>query len=305
MSLINVSKKQFVLSWDVKENERGLSLFDYLRVKKQISSRLLKKLKQEKNLIRVNNKHQTVRYQIQAGDKVSLYFPEEEKGVFMIPEAIDFQIVYEDPHILIVNKPAGILTIPSGLNRSGTLANGILHYYKQNNYPYTVHVVTRLDRDTSGLVLIAKHAYSHSLLSKDQNKKINRRYYALVNGLMPQKNGMIDAPIGRSESSIIERQVTPKGKRAITYYQRKKLVNDLSLLNIQLETGRTHQIRVHFAHINYPLLGDGLYGCPNGNEIRTQLHCYELEFVHPMTEELLRFKEPLPDDFKQHLIDKQ
>lgn len=303
--MIDVQENTFSLKWQVRQKEAGKTLNDYLRIEKRISSRLLKKLKQKKNLIRVNNKHQTVRYQLKAGDVVSLHFPEEEKGVFMRPEAIDIEIVYEDPHILIVNKPAGMMTIPSGLNRSGTLANGILHYYKQNNYPYTVHVVTRLDRDTSGLVLIAKHTYSHSLLSENQNNKIKRRYYALVKGQVPARRGMINAPIGRSENSIIERQVTRRGKAAVTYYKRKQISNNLSLLDVQLATGRTHQIRVHFASINHPLLGDSLYGCECGNDIKTKLHCYALEFTHPITQETLIFQEALPHKFKYYLIDKQ
>src|SRR5699024_42782 len=152
-------------------------------------------------------------------------------------------------------------TAPSPHNQTGTVANGLLAYYEVNNIPYTVHAVTRLDKDTSGLLLIAKHRYSHSLLATSQLAgKVQRQYKAVIGGHLLDKEGTINAPIGRKADSIIERAVVKNGKEAITHYKVEAESEKYSFLDVELETGRTHQIRVHFSSIGHPVAGDSLYG---------------------------------------------
>jgi len=174
-----------------------------------------------------------------------------------------------------------------------------LGYYESNKIPYTVHVVTRLDRDTSGLLLVAKHRYSHSLLAKAQKLgKIKRTYKAIVEGNLEKVQGTIDLPIGRKQGSIIEREVNESGKRAITKYKTIKKFSSHSFIEVELETGRTHQIRVHFSHIGHPLVGDDLYGGNRMNIDRQALHCYKLRFEHPFTKETIELESKLPADMK-------
>src|SRR5699024_3592746 len=219
------------------------------------------------------------------------------------PENIPLHIVYEDEHILIVDKPSGIATIPSQLHANGTVANGILYYYEKKKLPYTIHIVTRLDKDTSGLVVVTKHQYCHSLLTVLQRKnEIAREYEAVVSGQLRKKEATICAPIGRKSDSIIERTVTPDGKKAVTHYRVIKETEDVSLVRIRLETGRTHQIRVHFAHIGHPLVGDSLYGKDPTyvNLLKRQtLHCAYVRFQHPFTKEFIEVNSPLADDIKR------
>ena len=225
-----------------------------------------------------------------------------EEG-FETLEAIDYplDILFEDEHFLVINKPFGVASIPS-VNHSNTIANFIKGYYVKQNYEnQQVHIVTRLDKDTSGLMLFAKHGYAHARLDKQlQRKSIEKRYYALVKGeghLDPQ--GEIIAPIARDEDSIITRRVAKSGKYAHTSYRIVASYGDIHLVDIRLHTGRTHQIRVHFSHIGFPLLGDDLYGGSLEHGIQRQaLHCHFLSFYHPFLEEQLEISSPLPDDFK-------
>ena len=235
------------------------------------------------------------------GDEVVIDIPPEEG--FETLEAIDYplDILFEDDHFLIINKPSGVASIPS-VNHSNTIANFIKGYYVKQNYEnQQVHIVTRLDRDTSGLMLFAKHGYAHARLDKQlQRKAIEKRYYALVKGdghLEPQEE--IIAPIARDEDSIITRRVAKGGKYAHTSYQIVASYGNIHLVDIRLHTGRTHQIRVHFSHIGFPLLGDDLYGGSLDHGIERQaLHCHYLSFYHPFLEEQLVLECPLPDDFE-------
>ncbi|MCR1835481.1 RluA family pseudouridine synthase [Oceanobacillus caeni] len=279
----------------------GMTIRDYLMEYHRFSRRILIAVKQEGKIL-INGIPQTVRYGLKEGDLLEISFPKEQIGEYMIKEEMDLSIVYEDDSIIVVDKPAGIATIPSLHHPTGTVANGILGYYEKHAIPYTVHVVTRLDRDTSGLLLIAKHRYSHSLLSTAQKAgKVKRRYKALVEGNLKKDNGTIDAPIDRKEGSIIERTVKETGKRAVTHFKVEKRLPLHTLVNVQLETGRTHQIRVHFSHINHPLAGDDLYGGKTDHMKRHALHCYKLAFKHPFTKECIELKSTLPGDMKELL----
>ncbi|MFD1169110.1 RluA family pseudouridine synthase [Oceanobacillus caeni] len=289
------------MKWMINSEHVGMMIRDYLKEYQRFSRRILTAVKLEGKIL-INGIPQTVRYSLKEGDLLEISFPKEQVGEYMVKDEMDLSIVYEDDSVIVVDKPAGIATIPSLHHPTGTVANGILGYYEKHNIPYTIHVVTRLDRDTSGLLLIAKHRYSHSLLSTAQKAgKIKRRYKALVEGDLMKDSGTINAPIDRKEGSIIERMVKETGKRAVTHFKVEKRLPLHTLVNIQLETGRTHQIRVHFSHINHPLAGDDLYGGKTDYIKRHALHCYKLAFEHPFTKEYIQLESNLPSDMKELL----
>lgn len=287
------------LSWRVKSLENK-TLLNYLYEDLSFSTNLIKQAKSHEGLILVNNKERTVRHIIKNGDNIVIKLPKVDKGMYMQPTDIPLSVLYEDEHLLIVNKQANQATVPSALHKKNTLANSLLFHYEKNNLPYTVHVVTRLDRDTSGIVIIAKHRYCHSLLGNEKSK-INRKYFALITGKLTKKQSQINLPIGRSRYSIIERCVTSSGKSAVTNYKVMKEYTDYSLVEVTLETGRTHQIRVHFSHIDHPLLGDDLYGGDQSLINRQALHCSQVSFIHPFTDEPLLCEAELPKDMSDLL----
>nr|WP_325063407.1 RluA family pseudouridine synthase [Gracilibacillus salitolerans] len=288
------------LKWKVSKQYDGLLLREYLLEVRGISRRILTAIKFEGGKLLVNNSNVTVRHPLSENDEVEVIFPPENRSELLVPEPIPIDIVYEDEDILVLNKAPHITTIPSSHHPSNTLANGIIHYYDQQQVPYTVHVVTRLDRDTSGLLLIAKHRYSHSILFQDQHEcTVNRRYQAIVAGHLTEKKAVLDNPIDRAPDSIIERMVASTGKKAVTHYQVKDELKDISLVEIKLETGRTHQIRVHFSSIGHPLIGDSLYDGDTTKLKRQALHCHKLAFNHPLTKERMEFEIPLADDLEE------
>ena len=242
------------------------------------------------------------------GDVVTIEIPDEEEHETLVPVKHDLNIAYEDEHFLIINKPHGYASIPSVLH-SNTIANFVKHYYLEQNYPNKqVHIVTRLDKDTSGLMLFAKHGYAHARLDKQlQNKTIEKRYYALVSGKGELADkGEIIAPIARSDDSIITRCVHPSGKYAHTSYEAVAHFGEVALVDIRLHTGRTHQIRVHFSHIGFPLLGDDMYGGSMDYGITRQaLHCHYLRFVNPYTNEEIIQTTNLTDDFDSVIMELQ
>ncbi|MBU5595204.1 RluA family pseudouridine synthase [Amphibacillus sp. MSJ-3] len=268
-------------------------LRDFLRSFIGLSRNMIKILKFEGGQILVNDEIVNVRTRLTTGDQVEVIFPMEERAPSLKPEAIELEIVYEDDFILIINKPAKMPVIPSMTYPSGTIANGLIAYYDQLGLDYTAHIVTRLDRNTSGLMLVAKQQFCHSLFHKVE---IDRYYQAIVKGEIQEKGGTIDAPIGRDPDSIIARTVRKDGQKAITHYQVIRHNDESTIVDIQLETGRTHQIRVHFAHLGHPLLGDDLYGGPVEQIDRQALHCVSLAFTHPVTKEKLSFHSEWPPD---------
>lgn len=292
------------MSWTVSQLKESKALVDYLNINLSFSKRLIKSAKSPEALLSVNGKRRTVRYEVTNGDQIVIRFPKEKENTTLKATKQKLDIIYEDDHLMVLNKEAGQVTIPSVNQRETSLSNGILYYYKLKNLPYTVHIVTRLDRDTSGLVLVAKHQYAHSLLAiKQQKDEITRVYVGFINGSLKDKASTINAPIGRSPHSIIEREVTESGSPAITHYKVIKEYIDYSYLKIRLETGRTHQIRVHFSYLGHPLVGDDLYGNKSKYIKRQALHCKTLAFIHPITEEKLQLNASLPKDLLK-LIDK-
>jgi 23S rRNA pseudouridine1911/1915/1917 synthase len=297
-------KKFFEISWIVTEAESPVLLREFLK-NKQISKAALTDIKFHGGALFVNESEVTVRTALSNGDVVKVFFPPEKQSDSMEAEKIKLDIVYEDEHFLVINKPPGMPTIPSLYKPKGSLAAGVLFYYQVNNIPSTFHAVNRLDKDTSGIVLVAKHRYAHFLMSKkQQDKTIKREYIALVHGELQNEKGTINSPIGRNPKSIIERMVREDGQPSITHFEKLDYVSkyDLSKVRLKLETGRTHQIRVHMASIGHPLIGDDLYGGSIELIERQALHSEQTKFIHPFTGEEVQVTVELPDDMKNLLF---
>lgn len=255
--------------------------------------------------ILLNRQAVTVRHSIQEGDVMTLIAPDEIGHETVVPAAEGVEVVYEDRDVLVVNKPVGVVSIPSIKNPSTSMANRLRGYYVQQGYAdQVIHIVTRLDRDTSGLMLIAKHRLAHALLDRQiQARQINKIYFAISSRADWLSHGLISAPIARDEDSIITRRVHSTGKVAETEYWLEESLKDSSLLKLQLHTGRTHQIRVHMKHLGGPLLGDDLYGGPLQAPLTRQaLHCGELSFRQPFTDELIIVKQALPSDMQEWIL---
>lgn len=270
----------------------------------EISKTALTDIKFAGGAIRVNGEEVTVRRPLQEGDDLSVLFPLEKVSESMQGEDIPLHILYEDSSLMVLYKSAGMSTIPSREHPRGSLANALIGYYEKINLAATVHIVTRLDRDTSGLVLVAKHRHIHHLLSKQQRGgQIKRVYEALAEGVFSSKRGTIERPIGRKKDSIIEREVQEEGQYACTHYEVIKQNEAFAHVRLILETGRTHQIRVHLFHLGHPLLGDDLYGGQRQAIKRQALHCAQLTFFHPIKKESLHFSFPLPTDMEEVLLE--
>lgn len=266
-----------------------------------ISKKLLAKIKFQGGKILVNDTEQNVLFSLKTHDIVTVVIPDEEAHETLLADDVPIEIIFEDEHLLVVNKPAGIASIPAQYHPRGTMANRVKAYYVAQGYAdQVVHVVTRLDRDTSGLMLFAKHGFAHAKLDQSlQQKEFVKKYQALVTGKVEdlKEHGSISLPIGRDLSSLLKRQVIETGQKAETEYWLKKRNLHCALVDVQLHTGRTHQIRVHFSAIGCPLLGDELYdGALDQGIDRQALHCYSLTFPHPFKREQLSFTLPLAED---------
>lgn len=276
----------------------GCTLLSFLK-DKQYSAPIITHLKRTERGMLLNDEWARVRDIVHAGDRLTIQLIETEGSENIVPTPLPLQIVYEDEDILVINKAADTPIHPSQGNFDNTLANAVAYYYQQKGEAYTYRCINRLDRDTTGLLILAKHMYSASLLSDMvQRREIHREYLALATGMTPEV-GTIEAPIGRVDGSTIERRVDEvRGDYACTHYKRLAYKNGYSLVSLKLETGRTHQIRVHMKHIGHPLPGDFLYN-PDYRVIgRQALHSYKLSFPHPITGKRMEFTAELPEDMK-------
>lgn len=290
---------QFLLKWEIEDLGMTKDIKTFL-ADEGISRRALADIKFAGGMIKVNGQEQTVRYLLQELDVLEVLFPPEEPSAHLTGDPIELSIVYEDRDMIVVNKPAFMNTIPSQQHPTESLANALIYYYNQTGIEAAVHIVTRLDRNTSGLVLIAKHRHAHHLFSLMQRvHTINRTYEAFVAGQLQHSKGTINAPIGRKPGSIIEREVREDGKKAITHFQLIRQYKQFAYVNLRLETGRTHQIRVHMSDIGHSLLGDDLYGGDLTMIERQALHCSQLQFIHPFTKEECHFHAALPIEMKK------
>lgn len=260
-----------------------------------LSATLVKRLKRTADGILLNGEAVTVRKKVCAGDELALTLYDEGSDS-IVPKNIPISVLYEDEDIIAVNKPRSMPTHPSLNHYEDTLANGIMYYFR--NESFTFRAITRLDRDTSGVVLVAKNPLSAQILSDDmKNKKIHKEYIAVVNGVPKPPCGTVSVPIKRLEKSVILRCAAPDGREAITEYEVEKTFRGLSLVKLRPVTGRTHQLRVHMSFIGTPIYGDDLYGAPQTEE-ETRLHCRRIDFLHPTTKEKISITAPTSDDIK-------
>lgn len=282
----------------VPETISSITVKDFLRRHIGISLTSWRKTKTSGSLL-INGRPASTNMLVCSGDTVNVTWQDE----CTIPAAnIPINILYEDEHLLVINKPAGMLVHPAKYSDTETLANAVMNYYLQQKISCSYHPVHRLDRNTSGAVLISKYPHIQHLLSQNNIKHIRRIYWGVAEGLIEPSTGVIDAPIGRHPDSIIQRMVRPDGQQAITNYHVIKRFTASSLVELDLLTGRTHQIRVHLAYIGHPLLGDDLYGGSLNDIGRQALHSARLSFTHPVTGQFIDIFCPLPHDL-QELID--
>lgn len=255
--------------------------------------------------ILVNGAAVKAKYKVKQGDVIEVTVPEVE-DLEIVPEDLNLEIVYEDADVLVVNKPRGMVVHPAPGHTSGTLVNGLMHHCKDLsgiNGVARPGIVHRIDKDTSGLLMVAKNDVAHeSLVNQLVEKSVTRKYTALVHGHIAHEKGTIDAPIGRDQKDRQKQAVVDKGKHAVTHFQVIERFGEFTLVECRLETGRTHQIRVHMNYIGFPLAGDPKYGPRKTIDFGGQvLHAGVLGFIHPVTKEYLEFESPLPEDFKQLL----
>lgn len=265
-------------------------------LKKQGYSRhVLTHLKQTENGICKNGEWVRPSQLLKNGDLLTITIREEQKSEHIVPTKMKINIVYEDEDLLVINKDADVPIHPSIHNYENTLANGIAWYFQEKGENFVYRCINRLDRDTTGLLIIAKNMLSGAILSEmGKHREIHREYLAIVEGCLPEQ-GSVDAPIARKEGSVLERCVDfENGERAVTHFRRLQAWDGYSLAALQLETGRTHQIRVHMKYLGYPLIGDFLYH-PDFRLLPHQaLHSWKLEFLHPITGAQLRFEADAP-----------
>lgn len=247
-------------------------------------------------IITVNGQPARWEQMVAAGDTVGILLP---AATNISGTPLPLCIIYEDETLLVVDKPPGLLVHPTAGERTYTLANGVIHYLAATNQPPAYHPVHRLDRNTSGLVLIAKNPLVQHLLSHPG--RVTRRYLAVATGRVNDDAGIIDLPIARRSGSIIERTVSPLGQPAVTHYTVKARLSQATVLELTLATGRTHQIRVHLSHLGHALYGDTLYGRPSPHIGRQALHALSLTFSHPLTGQPIACTAPVPSDMRRLL----
>ena len=253
----------------------------------------------------VNGQVKKAKYTVQEGDIITYQVPEIEE-IDYVAEDIPLDIVYQDEDVAVVNKPQGMVVHPSAGHTSGTLVNALLYHVKDLsgiNGVLRPGIVHRIDKDTSGLLMIAKNDEAHTKLAAElKDKKSLRKYWAIVHGNLPNDRGVIEAPIGRSEKDRKKQAVTAKGKKAVTRFQVLERFDDYTLVELTLETGRTHQIRVHMAYIGHPVAGDEVYGPRKTLKGNGQfLHARTLGFTHPRTGEVVAFTAEAPAIFQDTL----
>lgn len=284
----------------VTPEDEGLELREIMREHFDFSSRLRNKIKRNK-LVMLNGVQTPGWIKPSAGDVISITLPEERSN--FEPQPIPLYPVFEDDDLMVINKQPGLIVHPTKGHPTGTVANALMHYMEQTGRHFKIRFVNRLDMDTSGLLVIAKNQYCQNDYTLQMKKNlVEKRYIAIVKGIVEAEEGTIDLPIGRPDPDNVRRDVMDGGSPSVTHYKvlRRFSRQPYTLVELLLETGRTHQIRVHMSHIGHPVLGDWLYGGENVNLIERQaLHAARLSFTHPITGEKMILEAPLPEDMKK------
>ena len=284
---------------EVIVDEENVRIDKYLASKTDYSRETITKMLAEEYIL-VNGKSIKASYKVKVGD-VILIKDGFVKEMSLEATKMDIDIFYEDEYLMVINKDSGVVVHPGAGNSNDTLVNGLLYYNKtlSKGEEFRPGIVHRLDKDTSGLMIVAKDDKAHELLADDfKNKRIHREYIALLDGVFPQKKAIIDAPIGRSKQYFDKMEVCKDGKKAITNLEVIKKYKDYTLVKLVLETGRTHQIRVHLAYIGYPVHNDPVYSNKICTDFGQFLHSAYLKFKHPITGEVLEFNSKLPEEFQ-------
>ena len=283
-----------ILEYTLPDDAPASSVKNYLR-RQGLSSHFWKRMKYQGTLtingIRIER---AALASVRGGDRLRCEIPEHSA---VEPEALPLDIRYEDDALLVVNKPAPMLVHPLAKEKTGTLAGAVTHYYRNKGEPLIFHPMHRLDRNTTGLLLIAKLPHIQALLTSADGLRARRAYFAVARGRLPKPEGVICAPIRRKPGSLIEQEVHADGRPAVTEYRVLRAGADASLLELRPQTGRTHQLRVHLAFLGHPLLGDDLYGERSAAIGRQALHAYRIDLAHPVSHAPLRVTAPPPEDF--------
>ena len=285
------------IDYIIDEDSSGLRVEQFLR-RKRYSGQNLSEIKRMPKSILVNGVHYYMRQELSTGDHLQVRICETQNSEKIPPTKLPLDIVYEDEDLLVLNKPAGMPIHPSLNNYTNSIANALAYYFQSQGKPFIFRCCNRLDRDTSGLTIVSKHLVSGSILSDmTKYREVHREYLAIARGSVTPSEGTIQAPLGRKGGTIIERTVDwEHGEDAVTHYKVVKEANGHSLVSLRLETGRTHQIRIHMKYLGYPLIGDYLYNPDMEYMTRQALHSHHMEFTHPITGEHMSFTAPLPED---------
>ena len=285
------------IDYIIDKDSAGLRVEQFLR-RKRYSGQNLSEIKRMPKSILVNGVHYYMRQELSTGDHLQVRICETKNSEKIPPTNLPLDIIYEDEDLLVLNKPAGMPIHPSLNNYTTSMANALAYYFQSQGKPFIFRCCNRLDRDTSGLTIVSKHLVSGSILSDmTKYREVHREYLAIARGSVTPSEGTIQAPLGRKEGTIIERTVDwEHGEDAVTHYKVVKEANGHSLVSLRLETGRTHQIRIHMKYLGYPLIGDYLYNPDMEYMTRQALHSHHMEFTHPITGEHMSFTAPLPED---------
>ena len=285
------------IDYIIDEDSAGLRVEQFLR-RKRYSGQNLSEIKRMPKSILVNGVHYYMRQELSTGDHLQVRICETQNSEKIPPTKLPLDIIYEDEDLLVLNKPAGMPIHPSLNNYTNSIANALAYYFQSQGKPFIFRCCNRLDRDTSGLTIVSKHLVSGSILSDmTKYREVHREYLAIARGSVTPSEGTIQAPLGRKDGTIIERTVDwEHGEDAVTHYKVVKEANGHSLVSLRLETGRTHQIRIHMKYLGYPLIGDYLYNPDMVYMTRQALHSHHMEFTHPITGEHMSFTAPLPED---------
>lgn len=283
------------------ENNKYLNIKQLLKEYYLMSDRLILKLKNSKQIY-LNGKSVYVTAALNLNDIVYIDLEFEEDNSNIVPIKMDLNIIYEDDYYIVIDKPAGIPVHPSASHYDNTLSNGLKYYFDTISLHKKIRPVNRLDKDTSGIVIFAKSEYIQECLIKQMKSgDFKKEYIAILDGILDENIGKIDAPISRKSDSIIEREISSLGDNAITHFEVISHFSNFTLVSFKLETGRTHQIRVHSKYISHPILGDTLYGKPSELIDRQALHACRVEFIHPILKEPVSYTSSLPKDIQKIL----